>query len=129
MLRQILKDVIPLKYRIREVPRNKEAMTKELFIEIVKLLKEIDDRTSFVASEIGMDTTQYEDKFFRVIENLMRIAFNKEQVFLIELYLNEIDYNDKEEWDGNISVTVEKKEQKIAFRTPEDVWEAIQKFK
>ncbi len=129
MLRQILKDVIPLKYRIKEVPRNKEAMTKELFIEIVKLLKEIDDRTNFVASEIGMDTTQYEDKFFRVIENLMRIAFNREQVFLIELYLNEIDYNDKEEWDGNISVTVEKKEQKIAFRTPEDVWEAIQKFK
>ncbi len=129
MLRQILKDVIPLKYRIKEVPRNREAMTKELFIEIVKLLKEIDDRTNFVASEIGMDTTQYEDKFFRVIENLMRIAFNREQVFLIELYLNEIDYNDKEEWDGNISVTVEKKEQKIAFRTPEDVWEAIQKFK
>lgn len=129
MLRQVLKDVIPLKYRIKEVPRNKEAMTKELFIEIVKLLKEIDDRTNFVASEIGMDTTQYEDKFFRVIENLMRIAFNREQVFLIELYLNEIDYNDKEEWDGNISVTVEKKEQKIAFRTPEDVWEAIQKFK
>lgn len=129
MLRQILKDIIPLKYRIREVPRNRDAMTKELFIEIVKLLKEIDDRTNFVASEIGMDTTQYEDKFFRVIENLMRIAFNKEQVFLIELYLNEIDYNDKEEWDGSISVTVEKKEQKIAFRTPEDVWEAIQKFK
>ena len=129
MLRQILKEVIPLKYRIKEVPRNKEAMTKELFIEIVKLLKEIDDRTNFVASEIGMDTTQYEDKFFRVIENLMRIAFNREQVFLIELYLNEIDYNDKQEWDGNISVTVEKKEQKIAFRTPEDVWEAIQKFK
>ena len=129
MLRQILKDIIPLKYRIKEVPRNRDAMTKELFIEIVKLLKEIDDRTNFVASEIGMDTTQYEDKFFRVIENLMRIAFNREQVFLIELYLNEIDYNDQEEWDGNISVTVEKKEQKIAFRTPEDVWEAIQKFK
>ena len=129
LLRKILKDIIPLKYRIKEVPRNREAMTKELFIEIVKLLKEIDDRTNFVASEIGMDTTQYEDKFYRVIENLMRIAFNREQVFLIELYLNEIDYNDKEEWDGSISVTVEKKEQKIAFRTPEDVWEAIQKFK
>ena len=57
------------------------------------------------------------------------MTFNKEQVFLIELYLNEIDYNEKEEWDGCISVTVGKKEQKIAFRTPEDVWEAIQKFK
>ena len=129
ILRRILKEQLPLKYRIKEVPRNKEAMHKELFIEVVKVLKEIDDRTDFVASEIGMDITAYEDKFFRVIENLMRMVFNKEQIFLIELYLNEIDYNDKEEWDGFISVTVGKKEQKIAFRTPEDVWEAIQKFK
>jgi hypothetical protein len=129
ILRRILKDQLPLKYRIKEIPRNKEAMHKELFIEVVKVLKEIDDRTDFVASEIGMDITAYEDKFFRVIENLMRMVFNKEQIFLIELYLNEIDYNDKEEWDGFISVTVGKKEQKIAFRTPEDVWEAIQKFK
>jgi len=129
ILRRILKDQLPLKYRIKEVPRNKEAMHKELFIEVLKLLKEIDDRTDFVASEIGMDISAYEDKFFRVIENLMRMTFNKEQVFLIELYLNEIDYNEKEEWDGCISVTVGKKEQKIAFRTPEDVWEAIQKFK
>lgn len=129
ILRRILKDQLPLKYRIKEVPRNKEAMHKELFVEVLKLLKEIDDRTDFVASEIGMDISAYEDKFFRVIENLMRMTFNKEQVFLIELYLNEIDYNEKEEWDGFISVTVGKKEQKIAFRTPEDVWEAIQKFK
>lgn len=104
-------------------------MNRELFIEVVKLLKEIDDRTDFVASEIGMDITAYEDKFFRVIENLLRMTFNKEQVFLIQLYLNEIPYNDQEEWDGQISVTVGKKEQKIAFRTPEDVWDAIQKFK
>ncbi len=129
ILRRILKDQLPLKYRIKEVPRNKEAMNRELFIDVLKLLKEINDRTDFVASEIGMDITAYEDKFFRVIENLMRMTFNKEQVFLIELYLNEIDYNEKEEWDGFISVTVGKKEQKIAFRTPEDVWEAIQKFK
>jgi hypothetical protein len=129
ILRRILKEQLPLKYRIKEVPRNREAMTKELFIDAIKVLKEIDDRTDFVASEIGMDITAYEDKFFRVIENLMRIAFNKEQVFLIQLYLNEIDYNEKEEWDGYISVTVGKKEQQIAFRTPEDVWEAIQKFK
>ena len=129
ILRRILKEQLPLKYRIKEVPRNKEAMNRELFVEVLKLLKEINDRTDFVASEIGMDITAYEDKFFRVIENLMRMNFNKEQVFLIELYLNEIDYNEKEEWDGYISVTVNKKEQKIAFRTPEDVWEAIQKFK
>jgi len=129
LLRRILKQQLPLKYRIKEIPRNKEAMNKELFVEVLKLLKEINDRTDFVASEIGMDITAYDDKFFRVIENLMRMTFNKEQVFLIELYLNEIPYTNEEEWDGLISVTVGKKEQKIAFRTPEDVWDALQKFK
>ncbi len=69
ILRRILKDQLPLKYRIKEVPRNKEAMNRELFIDVLKLLKEINDRTDFVASEIGMDITAYEDKFFRVIEN------------------------------------------------------------
>jgi hypothetical protein len=129
ILRRILKDQLPFKYRIKEVPRNREAMNRELFVEVLKLLKEISDRTDFVASEIGMDISAYEDKFFRVIENLMRMNFNKEQVVLIELYLNEIPYTDQEEWDGQISVTVGKKEQKVAFRTPEDVWNAIQKFK
>lgn len=129
LLRRILKEQLPLKYRIKEIPRNREAMNKELFVEVLKLLKEINDRTDFVATEIGMDITAYDDKFFRVIENLMRMTFNKEQVFLIELYLNEIPYTNEEEWDGLISVTVGKKEQKIAFRTPEDVWDALQKFK
>ena len=129
ILKKTLKTYMPLRYRVKEVPRDKDAMNKELFIEVLKLLKEINDRADFLTTEIGIDTAPYEDKFFRVIENLMRISFNKEQVFLIELYLNEIPYTNEGEWDGLITVTVGKKEEKVAFRTPEDVWNAMQRFK
>lgn len=128
LIKQQLNAVIPLRYKVKQSPRNKEDMNKELFVEVLKLLKEINDRSDFLSEEIGIDSVAYEDKFFRVIENLMRISFNKQQVFLVELYLNEIP-NTTEDWDGLITVNVGKKEEKVAFRTPEDVWDAMQKFK
>ena len=57
----------------------------------------------------------------------MRIAFNKQQIFLVQMYLNDIP-NVDDDWDGTITVQVGKKEEKVNFKTPEDVWNAIQKF-
>jgi hypothetical protein len=74
-----------------------------------------------------MDVVGYDDKFFQAIEGLMRIAFNKKQVLLIEMYLNDIPMM-KEDWDGTIIVQVEEKEIQVAFETPLDVWNAIQRF-
>lgn len=127
LIRAQIKKFLRLKYRIRERPVSKEQMDKQLFIESINILKEINDRTDFLAGEIGIDTTTFEDKFFRVIENLMRIAFNKQQIFLVQMYLNEIPHVD-DDWDGTITVQVGKKEEKVNFKTPEDVWNAIQKF-
>ena len=41
-------------------------MNKKLFVQIVKSLKKIEDRRDFMAEEIGMDMTAYEDQFFSV---------------------------------------------------------------
>ena len=127
LIRAQIKKFLRLKYRIRERPVSAEVMHKQLFIESIGILKEINDRTDFLIDEIGIDTTPYEDKFFRVIENLMRIAFNKQQIFLVQMYLNDIP-NVDDDWDGTITVQVGKKEEKVEFKTPEDVWNAIQKF-
>ena len=127
LIRAQIKKFLRLKYRIRERPISDQDMHKKLFIESISILKEINDRTDFLIDEIGIDTTPYEDKFFRVIENLMRLAFNKQQIFLVQMYLNDIP-NVDDDWDGTITVQVGKKEEKVNFKTPEDVWNAIQKF-
>ena len=127
LIRAQIKKFLPLRYRIKEKPVPEEHMHRQLFIESICILKEINDRTDFLIDEIGIDTTPYEDKFFRVIENLMRIAFNKQQIFLVQMYLNDIPNTD-DDWDGTITVQVGKKEEQLKFRTPEDVWNAIQKF-
>ena len=90
------------------------------------MLRKIEDRRDFMSEEIGMDMTAYEDQFFNVIENLMKMHFNKEQLALIQMYLYQL-VPDKE-WDGTITVEKNKKEQTVPFKKPEDVWAVIQKF-
>ena len=125
-IRQTLHSIHPLSYRIRIKHPDKETMDKKLFIEVMKQLRQIEERRDFMESEIGMDMTAYEDQFFNVIENLMKMHFKKEQLALIQMYLYQL-VPDKE-WDGTITIEKNKKEETVPFKTPEEVWSVIKKF-
>lgn len=125
-IRQTLYSIHPLSYRIKRLTPDKQTMDKRLFIEVIKQLRKIEDRRDFMAEEIGMDMTVYEDQFFNVIENLMKMHFNKEQLALIQTYLYQL-VPDKE-WDGTITLEKAKKETVYNFKTPEDVWRVISTF-
>ena len=123
-IRQAINQSIPARYIIRNKEIDFETMRKSAFISILKDLKEIEDRRDFMEQEIGMDVTAYEDKFFRVIENLMKISFNKTQLGMIRTYLYEL-LPDKE-WDGKVTISVGKgKEQTLDAKTPEQLWSLI----
>lgn len=125
LIRARLKNFVQCKYRIKQRELAKEIMDKKLFIESIQLLREIDDRTEFLGSEIGMDMTQFENKFFMVIENLMRIHFTKEQFALIQYYIYQLPQ--ESEFEGTIEITKNNKSFEVEFTTPENLWDAIQK--
>lgn len=125
-IRQTLFSIHPLSYRIIKKELDKDSMNKKLFIQIMQQLRKIEDRRDFMAEEIGMDMTTYEDQFFQVIEDLMKMCFNKEQLALIQMYLYQL-VPDKE-WDGTITVEKNKKEETVPFKEPNDVWNVIKKF-
>ena len=125
-IRQTLFSIHPISYRIKVKQPDKETMDKKLFIDVIKQLRQIEERRDFMESEIGMDMTTYEDQFFNVIENLMKMHFKKEQLALIQMYLYQL-VPDKE-WDGTITIEKNKKEQTVNFKTPEEVWSVIKKF-
>lgn len=126
-IRDVLTDDLPLAFRVKSLSKPIEEVNKKTFVEVINLLQQINDRTEFMATELGMDVVGYDDKFFQAIEGLMKIAFNKKQILLIEMYLNDIPMM-KEDWDGTITVQVKEEEVQIAFETPLDVWNAIQRF-
>ena len=125
-IRKILKSRLDVSYRIRIKEPDRESMNKKIFVKVIDQLKKIEDRRDFMAEEIGMDMTIYEDQFFSVIENLFKLVFNKSQLVLIQMYLYEL-VPDKE-WDGTITVEVEKEEKTLPFKSAEDVWNVIKKF-
>jgi hypothetical protein len=125
-IRQVLYSIHPLSYRIKLKSLDKKTMDKKLFIEVLKQLKQIEERRDFMQEEIGMDMTVYEDQFFSVIENLMKMHFKKEQLGLIQMYLYQLAPD--KEWDGTITIEKNKKEQTVNFKTPEDVWSVIKNF-
>lgn len=125
-IRQTLFSIHPLSYRIKYKEPDKETMDKKLFIEVIKQLRKIEDRRDFMAEEIGMDMTTYEDQFFSVIENLMKMHFKKEQLALIQMYLYQLAPD--KEWDGTITIERGKKEETVAFKTPEEVWNVVNFF-
>lgn len=126
ILRKTLYSILPLSYRIVQKTPDRETMNKKLFIEVLNGLKQIEDRRDFMESEIGMDMTAYEDQFFTIIENLFKIAFSKDKLALIQLYLYQL-VPDKE-WDGTITIEVGKEEKVVNFKSPEDVWNVINKL-
>ena len=127
-IREVLFSLHPLSYRIKTKGPDKESMNKKLFTGVIKQLKKIEDRRDFMAEEIGMDMTTYEDQFFNVIEDLMKMSFNKTQLGLIQRYLYTLSPD--KTWDGTIVVEVgESKEEKVVnFKTPEDVWKVVTEF-
>lgn len=127
-IREVLFSLHPLSYRIKTKGLDKESMNKKLFTGVIKQLKKIEDRRDFMADEIGMDMTAYEDQFFNVIEDLMKMSFNKTQLRLIQMYLYTLSPD--KTWDGTIVVEVgESKEEKVVnFKTPEDVWKVVTEF-
>ena len=127
-IREVLFSLHPLSYRIKKKGLDKESMNKKLFTGVIKQLKKIEDRRDFMAEEIGMDMTAYEDQFFNVIEDLMKMSFNKSQLGLIQLYLYTLSPD--KEWDGTIVVEVgeDKEEKVVKFKTPEEVWKVVTEF-
>lgn len=125
-IRQTLFSIHPLSYRIKIKSLDNKSMDKKLFIKVLSQLRKIEDRRDFMAEEIGMDMTLYEEQFFNVIENLMKMHFGKQQLALIQMYLYQL-VPDKQ-WDGTITIEKDKKEKVVNFKTPEDVWKIISSY-
>ena len=127
-VRKILKNALNLRFSIKPISPSPEQIEKKLFIDIIKTMKEIQDRSYFLESEIGITTVGYEDKFYRVIESLFKLYFNKEQLSLIQLYLYELSPD--KSWDGMLDLDLKKKgTQTVKFKEPTDVWEVLTLFK
>ena len=128
-IHRVLKNSLNLTFSIKALSPSPEQIEKGLFIDALRTMVEIQDRTEFMISELGIDTIAYEDKYFRVIENLFKMNFNQQQLSLIQMYLYELVID--KSWDGMIELDLQKGEEPslVKFKEPKDVWDTINLLK
>ena len=128
-IHKVLKNSLNLRFNIKALSPSPEQIQKNLFIDSLKIMIEIQDRSEFMITELGMDLIAYEDKYYRVIENLFKLHFNQQQLSLIQMYLYEL--RPDKSWDGMIELDLQKGDEPkvVKFKDPKDVWEVIKTFK
>lgn len=128
-IRKVLKNSLNLTFNIKALSPSPEQIQKNLFIDTLKIMIEIQDRSEFLLGELGMDLIAYEDKYFRVIENLFKIHFNQQQLSLIQMYLYEL--RPDKSWDGMIELDLQTGDEPkvVKFKEPKDVWDVINLLK
>lgn len=99
-------------------------MDRKLFIQSIELLIEIDERQQFMLEELGVDLITFEDKHFRVIENLFSMLYSPEQLRFIEKFIYD---RPKKKVKRTVNLLIDGEEEvKMPFNTPEDLWEVVQ---
>lgn len=113
------REVLGITVNISEKQKSFKEMEKSIFVECIDTLKELDDRSSFLIEEMGINTVNYEDKFYKVIENLLKLTYNEGQLELIQTYLH------KEEDVVEVTLRIGKEDKDFKFETTTDLYKIV----
>lgn len=105
---------------------NKKIITeKELFIETLDLFYDVWNRSNRVYDSYKVNLLEYEEPFFRIIENCFFLKYEPWKAEIVFWYVFA-----REDEDGNISpliLSIEGKEEEIIIKTASDLWELFKR--
>ena len=111
--------------KLKIAKRDRKSNEKETFIETVVLLEHCWLRTNFLHEEVKIDLWNYEENYYRIIENLIFMQYSEEVANLILWYVY-----DRFDADGKIlglDITFPGKEPKrFILKTPTDLWNLVE---
>ena len=122
-IKKNLKDILKVSSKIKPLKRTPQKIKqKEQFCEMLNAFKYVNDRTTLMKVEIGVDFILYEDPFFSNIEPLFELAYNKKQQALINWWIYE-------KWDhpsGILILVNQETGEEIPTDTAEELYELLQ---
>jgi hypothetical protein len=118
---------ITVSVRKQKLATNSDQMNKMLFVEVVKILKQLAMDTDYMREEIGVDLSGIEEQYYVAINHLLRMNFTGPQVELISYYVYEMPHDD--EFEGKMEVAEKNKVSTYTFKTPEDLWDILKLVK
>ena len=100
---------------------------KEIFIDVLTTLDECWIRTNYITGKIKLNTTEYEEPFYLIAENLIFLHYGEKLGMIILWWVFE-RFDEKGKLLPLEFIEDEDKSTKLYLKTAEDLWNFISKL-
>jgi hypothetical protein len=116
-------DILGTKTLIRRKKKSASDKKRELFFNTITSLEELIVRQNLVYADLDLDFSNYDEKFFNVIDMLIFMNFGKQGMELIGFYLY-----DRLNGDGTQNPIIVNDTEEVFLNNPYDLWNLICKI-
>jgi len=123
-IKQSIEDIIGTDTVLRRKRKTEEDLNRESFEKIMLLMDEIQVRSALLHSELGLDYSNYDEKFYEIIDRMFTLNFGKEASEIIFFYMYE-----RINPDGTINELLDQNNEIIPINSPSDLWFLVNHIK
>ena len=123
-IKQSIEDIIGTDTVLRRKRKTEEDLNRESFEKIMLTMDEIQVRSALLHSELGLDYSNYDEKFFEIIDRMFTLSFGREAAEIIFFYVYE-----RINPDGTINNLVDQNNEVVPINSPSDLWYLVNHIK
>ena len=109
--------ILGTKTLIRRKRKSVLDKKRELFFHVIVMMEELFVRQNLVYADLNLDFSNYDEKFFTIIDMLLYMNFGKQCMELIAFYLY-----DRVNADGTINALLVNDDEELFLNNPTDLW-------
>lgn len=123
-IKKSIEDIIGSDTVLKRKRKTEEDLNRESFERIILLMEEIQTRGVLLQADLGLDYSNYDEKFYEIIDRMFQMHFGKEAAEVIFYYTYE-----RINPDGSINELVDANDQVVTLTSPTDLWFLVNHIK
>lgn len=116
-----VESIINTKATIRRKKRSSSDKKREIFFNLIMNLEELIVRQNIMYSDLNLDFSNYDEKFFTVIDTLLYLNYDQACTDVIAFYL----YDRVNPNDGSINPMIVNDTEEVYLNNPYDLWNLL----
>jgi hypothetical protein len=105
---------------VRRKKRSTSDKKRETFFQLINSIEELNIRQHIMYADLQLDFSNYDEKFFTIIDTLLYLNFGKQCTEVITFYLY-----DRINPDGTQNALIVNDSQELFLNSPYDLWNLL----
>jgi hypothetical protein len=123
-IKQSIENIIGTDTVLRRKKKSEDDLNRESFEKIIQTMEEIQVRDVLMLAELGLDYSNYNEKFYEVIDRLFSLYFGEQASEVIFFYIYE-----RINPDGSVNDLVDQEGKTVPLNSPSDLWYLVNYIK